>query len=225
MWHRGDGRVSSARGVRVWPSSIAGRRRRRKRTWNMPCMSLTLEVSKLSGWSKAIVFCRVQRGHMPGREKCVARRWHRGKGESAARAAWVWPSSGVWPRKAQAEAHSEHVAHACDAGGFEDQQLVESIRTLPSPKGASDRGKRVHSPEKWHRGKGESAAHTRRACGPARECGHNAQAEAHPEHVAHVCDAGGLEAQRLVESIRILRSSTGYPTEGTRGTEEMAHGG
>jgi hypothetical protein len=130
-----------------------------------------------------------------------------------------------WGQKAQAAAHNEHVAHARDAGGIEAQRLVESSRSLPGSKGSSATHGNARHAKMWHRGREESAAHTRGACGPARECGHNAQAEAHPEHVAHVCDAGGLEAQRLVESIRILPSSTGYPTEGTRGTEEMAHGG
>ena len=33
-----------------------------ERTENMYCMSVTLEVSKVSGWLNAFVFCRVQRG-------------------------------------------------------------------------------------------------------------------------------------------------------------------
>eukprot|EP00964_Phaeocystis_antarctica_P156839 scaffold126765_cov45-Phaeocystis_antarctica.AAC.1 len=64
------------------------------------------------------------------------------------------------------------------------------------------------------KGKGESAAHAACVCGPARECGQKAQAEAHPEHEAHVCDAGGVEAQRLVESSRILPSPKGAPDKG-----------
>eukprot|EP00964_Phaeocystis_antarctica_P071425 scaffold43576_cov55-Phaeocystis_antarctica.AAC.4 len=59
------------------------------------------------------------------------------------------------------------------------------------------------------KGKGESAAHAACVCGPARECGQKAKAEAHMEHVAHVCDAGGVEAQRLVESSRPLPSPKG----------------
>eukprot|EP00964_Phaeocystis_antarctica_P009908 scaffold5379_cov58-Phaeocystis_antarctica.AAC.2 len=42
------------------------------------------------------------------------------------------------------------------------------------------------------KGKGKSAAHTACVCGPARECGQKPQAEAHLEHPAHVCDAGGI---------------------------------
>ena len=65
------------------------------------------------------------------------------------------------------------------------------------------------SGEKWHgehRGKGESAAHAACVCGPARECGQKAKAEAHIEHVAHVCDAGSVQAQLLVERVRALPS-------------------
>ena len=54
---------------------------------------------------------------------------------SSARGVRVWPSSGVGAGEAQAKAHIEHVAHVCDAGGVKAQRLIESIRTLPSPKG------------------------------------------------------------------------------------------
>jgi hypothetical protein len=33
----------------------------RSRTWNMYCMFVTLDVSRLSGWLNAGAFCRVQR--------------------------------------------------------------------------------------------------------------------------------------------------------------------
>ena len=55
--------------------------------------------------------------------------------------------------------------------------------------------------------------------------------EAHIEHGFHVCDAGGVEAQRLVESSRILPSPKGafdhgmhaWPGDGTpRGKGESA---
>ena len=52
----------------------------------------------------------------------------------------------------------------------------------------------------------------------------NAQAEAHIEHEAHVRDAGGVKAQRLVESIRILPSPKGgHPSEGNACGTEMWH--
>jgi hypothetical protein len=174
-------------------------------------MSVTLEVSKLSGWLKADAYCRVQRG-IRQRGKRVARRGDGAGGEGrskAAHAAWhacVWPSSGVPGQKAQAEAHLEHVAHVCDAGGVKAQRLVESIRTLPRvQKGATDRGTtRVARRCGTQREGRISSARGVRVCGPAREWGQKAQAEAHSEHCVHVCDAGGVKAQRLVESIRLL---------------------
>ena len=49
-----------------------GPKARAERTQNMPLMSVTLEVSKLSGWLKASASCRVQKG-APVRGKRV---WH-----------------------------------------------------------------------------------------------------------------------------------------------------
>ena len=136
----------------------------------------------------------------------------------------AWPSSGVWAEEAQAEAHIEHVAHVCDAGGVKAQRLVESIRTLPSPKqGASDRGTtRVAHGDVARREGRISSARGVRAWPSSGVWAQKAQAEAHPEHVAHACDAGGVKAQRLVESIRTLPS----PKQGAsdRGTTRVAHG-
>ena len=39
-----------------------GARARAERTANMYCMLVTLDVSKLSGWLNAAMFCRVERG-------------------------------------------------------------------------------------------------------------------------------------------------------------------
>ena len=38
-----------------------GARARAERTWNMPYMFVTLDVSKLSGWLNADADCRVER--------------------------------------------------------------------------------------------------------------------------------------------------------------------
>ena len=37
-----------------------GARARAERTWNMDCMFVTLDVSKLSGWLNADASCRVE---------------------------------------------------------------------------------------------------------------------------------------------------------------------
>ena len=46
-----------------------GRARAAERTSNMPAMSVTLDVSKLTGWLKAAAFCRFrkQRAYDEGR--------------------------------------------------------------------------------------------------------------------------------------------------------------
>jgi len=168
-------------------------------------MSVTLEVSKLSGWLKASANCRAQRGHTT-----EVNAWHgryhtygRANQQRTRRACGPQLGSG---QKAQAEAHIEHVAYVYDAGGFKAQRLVESNCTLPSPKGASDTEGNACVAEMWHRGKARER--TRRACGPARErvLRRHTGAEAHIEHVAYVYDAGGVKAQQLIESIRHLPS-------------------
>jgi hypothetical protein len=129
-------------------------------------------------------------------------------------------SSSECGQKAQAEAHIEHSAHGCDAGGVKAQRLVERHRSLPSPRGATDRGK-TRGTEMWHTEReGRNTQRARRARGPARECGQKAQAEAqaeaHIEHSAHGCDAGGVKAQQLVESSRTLPSPKGASDRGKR---------
>ena len=62
-----------------------GHRARAGRTWNMPPNTVTLDVSRLSGWLNATAFCRVERracdaGRGAGREAG-------GRGAAAARAA------------------------------------------------------------------------------------------------------------------------------------------
>ena len=43
------------------PDSRLGAKARAGRTWNMDCMVVTLDVSKLSGWLNADAYCRVER--------------------------------------------------------------------------------------------------------------------------------------------------------------------
>ena len=83
--HRGNGESAAQRTRRARVAQLGGvgRRRRRKRTWNMRFMSMTLEVSKLSGWLKAAARCRVQRGHPTEGNAWRGDVAHRGNGESA----------------------------------------------------------------------------------------------------------------------------------------------
>eukprot|EP00964_Phaeocystis_antarctica_P074683 scaffold45979_cov59-Phaeocystis_antarctica.AAC.1 len=100
-------------------------------------------------------------------------------------------------------AHLEHVAHVRDAGGVEAQRLVERMRVhLPIVKRrAYDAGEGV-APEAAGGGR---PRRTQRAQGRAGlHIGGRARGGAHVEHVPHGRDAGGVEAQRLVERLRVL---------------------
>jgi len=56
-------------GVRLSKGCVGAKGTRGERTWNMRVMSVTLEVSKLSGWLKADAACRVEgRAAMRGGE-------------------------------------------------------------------------------------------------------------------------------------------------------------
>ena len=91
-------------------------------------MSLTLEVSKVSGPLNAFVYCRVQRGA-----------WEAGDMQSAGGRRPV-DGSGKHVGAVQledwagAEPHRKHVLHVSDARRVDTQQLVERIHALPSPK-------------------------------------------------------------------------------------------
>eukprot|EP00964_Phaeocystis_antarctica_P163523 scaffold139844_cov57-Phaeocystis_antarctica.AAC.1 len=90
-------------------------------------MSVTLDVSKLSGWLNISASCRVAgTAHEAGR----------GVGREA-KGLWAW-----WPRMphpgkgsaggSRRGTHVKHAAHVCDAGRVEAQRLVELRRALPS---------------------------------------------------------------------------------------------
>ena len=89
----------------------------------MPDMSVTLEVSKLSGWLNDDAPCRESKG---GHTQC-------GPGEAAgdggASSVRGRARLQIWAR-GLGGAHVEHVVHASDAGGVEAQRLVERRRFL-----------------------------------------------------------------------------------------------
>eukprot|EP00964_Phaeocystis_antarctica_P140615 scaffold105480_cov45-Phaeocystis_antarctica.AAC.1 len=99
-------------------------------------------------------------------------------------------------------AHSEHPVHPCDAGGVEAQRLVERLRDLPRvERRAYGAGRRAGREAEG----GGRPRCTQRAGERARlQIWGRARGGAHVEHVAHVRDAGGVEAQRLVERRRAL---------------------
>ena len=74
--------TSSRSGMRGGRLKAGGGRARAERTQNMPCMLVTLDVSKLSGWLKALADCRVERracdaGRGAAREACEGFGWRR----------------------------------------------------------------------------------------------------------------------------------------------------
>jgi hypothetical protein len=56
----GGGTTSGMHGEDGPIQGLGAKGTRGERTWNMPCMYVTLEVSKLSGWLKADATCRVE---------------------------------------------------------------------------------------------------------------------------------------------------------------------
>ena len=122
-----------------------------------------------------------------------------------------WPDSRLGGQGHARRAHVEHQAHGRDAGGVEAQRLVEGRRLLPSRREgmrcSCDAGGRRCEPG-GGRAWGVVAAHKRhaRGCGLTQGLGAKGTREAHVEHGAHGRDAGGVEAQRLVEGQRLLPS-------------------
>eukprot|EP00964_Phaeocystis_antarctica_P049390 scaffold28648_cov60-Phaeocystis_antarctica.AAC.2 len=57
------------------------------------------------------------------------------------------------------------------------------------------------------------------------QIGSRARGGAHVEHVSHVCDAGGVEAQRLVELRRVLSRVERRACDAGRGADRQAGGG
>ena len=150
MWHTEmcgtEGRANQQRIRRacvaqfgsVWAEGAC----RRERTSNMRLMSVTLEVSMLSGWLKRYAFCRVQRGH-----PTQGSAWHeevaqRGKGTSAAHAVCVcgpqfgsvWAEGDRWKRTRNMPFMSVTLEVSKLSGWLKASALCRV------QKGASDRG-------------------------------------------------------------------------------------
>eukprot|EP00964_Phaeocystis_antarctica_P038777 scaffold22176_cov50-Phaeocystis_antarctica.AAC.2 len=172
-------------------------------------MSVTLDVSKLSGWSNTDAYCRVERraydaGRGLGREvgKC-------------------WPA-------AVHERHARREGPAVKAGGA--RACAERTVNMPYMVVTLDVSKlsgwlnaavfcrverRVYYAERGVGrevgGHGPAVAHEQHAAreeGPAVRAGGAIEGMrgAHPEHQAHGCEIGRVEAERLVERRRALPS-------------------
>ena len=136
----GGGRACSVQG-RARLESVWAQDTRAKCTLSMERMSVTLDVSKLSGWLNSIARCRVERraldvgwgvgreaGRSVGRRQCM----QRAKGKARLESVWAQGTGGV---------HVEHGVHGRDARRVEAQRLVERLRFLPSRKGAYNVGR------------------------------------------------------------------------------------
>ena len=87
-------------------------RRAGLRTENMVLMSVTLDVSRLSGWLNAAAYCRRTPRHLEGTggreaQGCVA--------ALVVHAACTEKPAGHWARHARGVAHCKHEAHGRDA--------------------------------------------------------------------------------------------------------------
>ena len=181
---------------------IRGRARARhdgqERTENISCMLVTPDVSKLRGWLNGVCCA----------ESCK-RCWaslgpggtHR---EKALRARSVCMQM---RGRARRGAHREHLLHACDARRIEAQRLVERRCALPriAMRAYGARGElREGGRQLGGSGRPRCARNAQGSGGPDCRLGRGKRAGAHIEHGLHVCDAGRIEAQRLVERRRVL---------------------
>jgi len=179
----------------------------------------------------------------PGGRRWPRRKWHAGGG----------PCSRLGGKVRAALAHEEHGIHVRDAGRVEVQRLVELPRNLPSRKEESELsgaggclGQRQRNQRACggldcvevragHAG-GERTRNMARTRSRARGAGH-AHAEdptggmgagytrrAHGEHFFHGCDAGRVEAHRLVELVRDLPSRKEGMRDDGRGAGREAEG-
>ena len=203
-----------------------------KRTLNILNMSVTLDVSQLSGWLNADAYCRVEGEGM----RCGGERWEPGSRRACVRCGGGTTSGmhgekarlKAWGPRARAERHLEHAAHGRDAGGVQAQRLVEGRRELPSRREGMRCGGERCEPG-GGRACGVVAAHKRQGMhgekARLKAWGPRARRGAHLEDVAHVSDAGGVKAQRLVEGRRALPSRReGMRCRGERGASREAGG-
>ena len=92
-------------------------------------MSVTLDVSRLSGWLNAYAFCRVEGKAWEEDNMRAGRLWRFGGGGGKQCAGEIQTED---EERVMRGAHLEHVLHICDTGRVEAQRLVERTRILPS---------------------------------------------------------------------------------------------
>eukprot|EP00964_Phaeocystis_antarctica_P010221 scaffold5611_cov48-Phaeocystis_antarctica.AAC.3 len=145
-------------------------------------------MSSLLALDREIAYCRVARRAYGGRPRCTHSVQRRARMQIGGRA--------------RGGAHVEYEVHARDAGGVEAQRLVERRRGLPR---VEWRAYGAVGGVARNAGGGGRPRCTHSLQGRARlQIGGRARGGAHVEHEVHARDAGGVEAQRLVERPRAL---------------------
>ena len=96
------------------PTAEVAGRARAERAWNMYCMVVTLEVSRLSGWLNALADCRVRKEEGIRGEHAALEVG--GRGVVAQAACCGGPDSRLSAGGTRG-AHIKHAGHGCDAGG------------------------------------------------------------------------------------------------------------
>ena len=182
----------------------------------MAYMIVTLDVSRLSGWLNADAYCRVEREASEVGRQAGRKMGGRGIAAAAQAARRGGPNCGGCCQGTRG-AHLKHVLHGCDAGGVEAQRLIEGRRVLPSRKRRIGRGATCTcgpgGGSVWRSGGSAKSVQGGTNCG---SCWQGTR-RAHVKHVRHACDAGGVEAQRLVEARRPLPSRKGSIRRGATG--------
>jgi hypothetical protein len=139
----GGGTTSGMHGEKVRLKAW-GPRACAKRTENMWLMVVTLEVSTLSGWLKAVAYCRVEGRACDAGGRGASReaggpgvRWRHDKRHARGKG----PTHGLGAKGTRG-AHGEHAVHDREAGGVEAQRLVESCALSSRREGMQCGGER-----------------------------------------------------------------------------------
>ena len=173
-------------------------------------MSVTLEVSKLSGWLNAFVFCRESKGGHAVRDNVRAGRRTQRVRELGIDCIF---GAGHGEERTPNMPFMFVTLEVSKLSGW----LNADAYCRESKGGHTVRGEVCREGDGGARSvvRGRARLHIR---GRARE-------GAHPEHVVHVRDAGGVEAQRLVERRRILPRVERGAYDAGQGSGREAGGG
>ena len=194
---------------------------------NMSRMVVTLEVSRLSGWLNVDAPCRESKeGHamrgevQTGRPEVAADR-----GARKAQRRWLQCRLGA----GHGEERTQNMLFMSVTlevlklrGWLNPHRLNDPFGSCRGSKEGRAMGGEVQTerPEVagGHGARGVQERARLQIWGKARR-------GAHVEHVSHVCDAGGVEAQRLVERRRALPRVEGRACDAGRGADRQAGGG